>query len=255
MPSHSAIRIDFQGLGIPPGRYALPGPGNLLEIAADPEETRGRLEQHFLGKLALSDLTEDEVTFLRSFFLEQVAEHRELALASFDRRVPRRYAAVRPDERASLWAAAVTRDPQNTRSLLLLGPTGTGKTHFAYSALKAVSQTGARMSWLVFTTADLYAHLRPHGGRDDQAEYNAVAGIDLLVLDDLGAAKFTEWTEEVTFRLINERYEKCLPCILTSNLPPAQLTNELGGRVASRLTEMCDRIAFKGEDRRKGQAR
>ena len=76
----------------------------------------------------------------------------------------------------------------------------------------------------------------------------------MLFVDDLAAAKLTEWTEEVTYRLVNYRYEQCLPGIFTSNVPPAQLRDALGERIASRLVEMCERIVLKGDDRRKGMA-
>jgi DNA replication protein DnaC len=102
------------------------------------------------------------------------------------------------------------------------------------------------------TAADLYAHLRPRDGEDSHEAFQRVADAPLLVLDDLGASKWTEWVEEITYRLINHRYEQCLPSIFTSNLVPAKLREALGERVASRLTEMCDRIVLKGDDRRKG---
>lgn len=256
MTHQPKLTVDFAGLDIPPGRYALPDLGAYTR-ASGGERTLDdyqRLQEHFTGRLTLSELDADDVQFLRDYFGEQVAEHRERAMDYFTAKVPRRYAGVRPDGRAREWAEQVASEPLTVKSLLLLGATGTGKTHFAYSVLRAVAETGTQMRWQAYTAADLYAYLRPRDGEDSHDAFTRVADTTLLFVDDLGAAKFTEWTEEITYRLVNYRYEQCLPGIFCSNLPPAQLRDVLGDRVASRLTEMCDRIVIKGEDRRRGGA-
>lgn len=137
-------------------------------------------------------------------------------------------------------------------SLLLLGKTGTGKTHQAYGAIRAIGVSGVGCSWLVTTAADMYAQLRPRPKVDSEAEFRRYADVGLLVLDDLGAAKGTEWNEEVNYRLINHRYENELPTLVTSNVAPPDLVADLGGRVASRLVEMADRVVLRGPDRRLG---
>jgi DNA replication protein DnaC len=246
MTHQPKLTVDFAGLGIPPGSYALPTPS-----AYDGYE---RLERHFTGHVALTDLTSGDIEFLREHFNEQVAEHQQAAMDYFDARVPRRFAGVCPDERATAWAEQVAANRHAVKSLLLIGPTGVGKTHYAWSLLGAVAETGTQLRWQMHTAADLYASLRPRDGEDSQTAFERIADAHLLVLDDLGASKWTEWVEEVTYRLINHRYEQCLPGIFTSNLPPAKLRDALGERVASRLTEMCDRIVIKGADRRKGAA-
>lgn len=78
-----------------------------------------------------------------------------------------------------------------------------------------------------------------------------LARCPLLLLDDLGAAKTSEWTEELTYRLINHRYEHMLPTLITTNLPTAELRTALGDRVASRLAEMTERVILTGPDRRR----
>lgn len=246
---HHRRSVDFAGLRIPPGRYSLPSPSETLHLGAD---TADRFDEHFASRLPLSALTAAETAFLRDYFLQQLADARDHNTAAFDRRVPRRYATVEPTAEATDWAAKVTSAPENTPSLLILGPTGTGKTHYAYSALRAVAETGARTRWTAFTAPDLFAHLRPTPGRDDEQALQDVVQTGLLFIDDLGAAKLSEWTEEITYRVVNYRYEQCLPGIYTSNIPPKELANAVGARVASRLTEMCQRITLKGDDLRKG---
>lgn len=140
-------------------------------------------------------------------------------------------------------------------SLLLLGITGVGKTHEAYGAMRELAVTGVSARWAVTTAADLYAALRPRHGVDSEAEFARYRNSPLLLIDDLGAdRKPTEFTEEVNFRLINHRYENHLPTLITSNVGPAELAGRLGDRVTSRLAEMCERVAMKGRDRRRGEA-
>lgn len=135
-------------------------------------------------------------------------------------------------------------------SMLLLGPTGVGKTYQAYGALHALAVSGVQCSWIFTTAADLYARLRPRQGADTEIEFHRYADSPLLVLDDLGAAKASEWIEEINYRLINHRYEHLLPTLITSNVPASDLGAQLGERVKSRLTEMAERVAMVGQDRR-----
>lgn len=139
-------------------------------------------------------------------------------------------------------------------SLLLLGPTGVGKTYQGYGAIRDLAVTGITARWIAATAADIYAALRPRHGIDSEKEFQRYAGADLLFVDDLGAAKASDWTEEVNYRLINHRYEAERPTLFTSNVPPAQLGSALGDRVASRLTEMCKHVVLKGNDRRREQS-
>lgn len=150
-------------------------------------------------------------------------------------------------------AAADWREPTITEgpSLLLVGATGTGKTHQAYAAVRALLTSGIRCSAVVTTAADLYAAMRPRFGIDSEDEFARHAHTSVLALDDLGAAKPSDWNEEVNYRLINYRYERKLPTLITSNVPPKELARVLGDRVASRLVEMAGTpIVLKGTDRR-----
>lgn len=136
-------------------------------------------------------------------------------------------------------------------SLLLLGGTGTGKTWQAYGALRALMASGAFCLWTFTTAPDLFAELRPNGSNDDrEARYRRYADANLLVLDDLGAEKPTEWTEEYLCRLINHRWEWDLPTLITSNVPAGEFGARFGERIKSRLVGMCTRVVLAGGDRR-----
>lgn len=253
-PSKARRSLDLAALGVPRGRYVHPDVTDFLVSPEGTHEGAQRIHACLTGSAGLDTLQPAEVAFLRQHFLAAAEEQRQKCITYFEKKVPRRYAAARPTDIATAWAQAVAANPDETRSLLVVGPTGTGKTHYAYSVLRAVAETGSTGGWKALTAADLYASLRPRTGRDSEAEFEALADTGVLFVDDLGAAKLTEWTEEVTYRLINHRYEQCLPGIFTSNVPPAQLRDVLGERIASRLTEMCERITLKGADRRKEMA-
>jgi DNA replication protein DnaC len=137
------------------------------------------------------------------------------------------------------------------RSLLILGPVGTGKTFEAFGVVRALTTSGAGVSWQFVTAADLYATLRPRAGSDSETAFRTFADCRLLVVDDLGAAKSSEWVEEINYRLVNHRYENELPTIITSNLQAKDLGPGLGDRVTSRLAEMTTRVVLTGVDRRR----
>ena len=171
------------------------------------------------------------------------------AVEMTDKRIPPRFrhaAASHADVVA--WCDSFGPD---SPSLLILGRTGTGKTHQAIGAIRTLAAKGVTVGWHADTAPGLFASLRPREGVDTEAEFRKIATAPLLLIDDLGAAKVTEWTEEILYRLINDRYEAILPGLFTSNVPVDELRAALGDRVASRLTEMCQRIVLRGGDRRR----
>ncbi|WP_030898542.1 ATP-binding protein [Streptomyces sp. NRRL F-5126] len=186
------------------------------------------------------------------------------ALELADARIPARYRRALADRpKVTAWADQIAHAGRpgpggpgiaKGPSLLIAGPTGTGKTYQAYGAIRALLARGVRLRWEATTTADLHARLRPRVGHDAERDLRSLARCPLLLLDDLGAAKASEWTEELTYRLINHRYEHMLPTLITTNLPTDQLRSALGDRVASRLAEMTDRVVLDGTDRRRRTA-
>lgn len=191
-----------------------------------------------------------------------VAENLESAARALEAALPLHFAAAVADHPdvvawvkavvqaavdAKLTVPAVTSGP----SLLLCGRVGRGKTHQAWGAIRALAVTGLRFRWEAITAADLYGALRPRAGVDSETVFQRYARASVLVLDDIGASKSTEWTEEINYRLVNLRYERELPTLFTSNLPPKELAEMVGDRVASRLMEMTRPVVLKGEDRRR----
>lgn len=184
--------------------------------------------------------------------------------AECDARFPRRFANAHPDHPAvKQWVETWRDDPDSAPSLLLAGAVGVGKTWQAYGALREVAITAnqnerymARVSgpsWEAVTSADLYASLRPRSGVDTERQMETYRNVEVLLIDDLGAAKASEWVEETTYRIISGRYDDMKPSIFTTNVPLPDLKNALGNRIASRLAESCRSVVLEGPDRRRAK--
>lgn len=141
------------------------------------------------------------------------------------------------------------------RGLYIAGDVGSGKTHLA----AAIAQTLMRREetpTLFVTVPELLDALRPSGSSEDQnALYDAARNAELLVMDDIGAERATEWVQERLFIIINHRYRESLPTIYTSNVGPKDLSDALGPRIASRIVETSKAILLKCGDQRIERAR
>ncbi len=171
-------------------------------------------------------------------------------------RVPIRYA----DCRIGNWLPATASPRQKTAaftaswppaksSLALEGPTGTGKTHLAIGAIfDAWTRHGVfGQFWPVIDLLERYRRTQ-QGDRAQETTEQIDAALDrvgLLVLDDLGAERGTEYALERLFSLIDHRYSRQLPLIVTTNVT----LMELPDRVRSRLAH-GDVAVIRGEDQR-----
>lgn len=177
------------------------------------------------------------------------------AMAACDRMFPKRYrTATVDDPDVATWVDATVGDPGSGRSLLLVGPVGGGKTWQAYAALRAVAAELPGLDWAAVTFADFTASLRPRPSVDTEAAMERYRSAGLLLLDDIGVAKGSEWVEEITYRIVNHRYDAMLPTIYATNLATGELRESVGDRIASRMAETCTRVLVDGPDRRRTAA-
>jgi DNA replication protein DnaC len=181
--------------------------------------------------------------------------HRSVGGLEVNARFPDKWIDARVDHPAVAdWVTAYTADPRSVPWLMLMGLVGRGKTHQAYAAVHAAATAGRRITWEADTASQLYEHLRPGGPDEPRAIMTRWQRVDLALIDDLGASgPLNPWAEERTTLLLNERYQRRLPTIITTNVAPDAFSDIFGDRITSRLAEACRgaKISIKGPDRRK----
>lgn len=141
------------------------------------------------------------------------------------------------------------------KNLLLIGPTGTGKTHLSTAIAKVLIEKGVEV---IYDSAQNivsafekdkfksgYGAYEPEGTKYLECE--------LLILDDLGTEFISQFTVSCLYNLLNTRMNKGLATIISTNLSPAELSEKYEDRIYSRIVGADTRILlFKGKDKRLG---
>lgn len=148
--------------------------------------------------------------------------------------------------------------PQIDVGLIFLGTCGVGKTHLAVALLKQVILEKGD-SGLFYDFRDLLREIQASWNSISQTSemdvLRPVLDAKVLVLDELGANKPTEWVRDTIAHIINCRYNDKKITIFTSNyldspIKPGEetLADRIGVRLRSRLYEMCRAIEIRGKD-------
>jgi DNA replication protein DnaC len=169
-------------------------------------------------------------------------------------------------------------DPRDGTGLLITGRIGTGKTHLAVGIVKELTNRG--ISCLFYDYRELLKEIQnSYNATVQTTELDVLRPVfetDVLVLDELGAVKPTEWVGDTVSLILNARYNDNRATIVTTNLPnlpkgtyrnnlnpsskPAAeqtmqditLGDRIGEPMRSRLFEMCRIVELKGDDFRQG---
>ena len=141
---------------------------------------------------------------------------------------------------------------RNNTGLLLFGDVGTGKSFFAGCIANALLDQDVPVLMTSFPTIlNQLTGVYP----EERVEFiNSLNDYDLLIIDDLGVERSTEFAMEQMFEVIDKRYRSGKPIIITTNLSLEQLRNPpdlAHARIYERILERCAPILFSGENFRK----
>jgi DNA replication protein DnaC/primosomal protein DnaI len=186
---------------------------------------------------------------------EQGEKARLLARAG----VPAKFAdATLTDGYCRAYVDSFVKDETST-GLYVHGPVGTGKTYNAAGIVKALI---AKKCDAIFSSAlDIFTNIQEtyDSGSSSKREMERYLSCGILVLDDLGKESNTRWALTMLFTLVNARYERMLPTVITSQYTMEGLRQRLSQKgeretaeaIVSRLSETCMDVTLVGGDRRR----
>ena len=139
------------------------------------------------------------------------------------------------------------------RGIWFEGDIGTGKTTLAMLISAEALRRGHSVA--IYSLPRLLGLLRETFHEESEASLSTLldrlAAVELLHVDDVGAEQSSPWVLEQLYTIVNTRYEDGRAIVITTNLSPPELQEQIGERTVSRITEMCgDPLLLKGTDQR-----
>lgn len=132
---------------------------------------------------------------------------------------------------------------EEKEGLLIQGPVGSGKTFLACCIANYILQHSEKAVLFVIVPDLLEKIKASYSNHGQYTEYTLVekaSEVPLLIMDDLGAHNYTDWTQNKIYNIINHRVNNELPTVITTNLDlSGDLTRLLGERTVSRIEQMC----------------
>lgn len=145
---------------------------------------------------------------------------------------------------------------KNNNGLLLWGDVGTGKTFMAGCIANELIKN--KVPVMMTSLVKIINNLQGFTIADKNEYLNSLNRFDLLILDDLGAERQSDFALEQVFNVIDSRYKSEQPVIITTNLSLSELKNPSDikyKRIYDRILEMCVPLKFEGESRRKEKSK
>ncbi len=134
---------------------------------------------------------------------------------------------------------AMSFDLKEGRGITLLGPPHMGKTHLAVAILKAVYKT-KMVRGIFFDTKDMFFRLKSIMENNERYTrmMNVLLQVPLLVLDDLGSERLSDWQREIITHIISHRYNSMKSTIITTNYALRRMNEkEIAKTLEERLSE------------------
>lgn len=157
--------------------------------------------------------------------------------------------------------------PAHRSGILFSGPCGVGKTHLAVGVLRELIQDkGIPALFVDFRELlkEIQQTYRPENPLSADQVLRPIFSAEVLLLDDLGASKMTDWVRDTLGHVINRRYNEEKITLFTTNFPdrdpdgieddvlgPETLSQRIGVPLRSRLDEMCQTVEINGPDYRR----
>ncbi len=163
--------------------------------------------------------------------------------------------------RAFNYAFRLVREyPAVDRGLVFMGTVGVGKTHLSVAILRGLIEKGVPCVFYEFGSLlkEIQNSYNPVSQTSELKVLAPVFEAEVLVLDELGASKPTDWVRDTMMQIINTRYNDRKLTIFTTNYLDGRrsekdetLEDRIGVRLRSRLFEMCKTVQIEGDDYRK----
>ena len=138
------------------------------------------------------------------------------------------------------------------KNLFITGKSGVGKTVLAAGIAKECIKKHLPFRWISYPA--FIMELQNLYRDDKESPFDTAQEIantyGVLVIDDLGANKATEWVRQITYYIVNEREQRMLPVIITSNFSLEEIAEQIDSRISSRIAGMCKLIKLSGKDKR-----
>jgi DNA replication protein DnaC len=240
-----------------------------------------RREYYFHCKFCADNLQKSENEENEKKFYGDLAERLEVFLSA--RGVPKRFVSAQMSD----FPSSMKKYSSTDRGLFISGSRGVGKTHLAVALMREMilnlkpnklktyrrdeghfvldvvrPEVETELMPKFKTIPDLLLEIRScfdkqrrewsseGGAQTEKGLIDQYANYKVLILDDLGVEKTSDWSMQTLYTLIDRRYREMMRTIITSNLTLDQLAEKLDDRISSRIAGMCDIQVLKGKDRR-----
>ena len=203
-----------------------------------------------------------------SAYFEEVSGNIETLLIHSG--VPKRFLGAKLSD----FKANIKFDLDSGDGFYITGPRGTGKTHMAVGLLRhyllhkkpeivipdepvagippaIIGESNSKFIPVTELLLRIRTTFNERNGSESEMDIiSEYSGCPVLVLDDLGVEKTSEWSMQTLYTLVDRRYRDEMKTIITSNMTLDELAERVDDRIASRIAGMCKVQVLKGKDRR-----
>lgn len=134
------------------------------------------------------------------------------------------------------------------KNVVISGACGVGKTYLAFALIRATSKINSKYPNYWDSKIFFYIQARQIFEKikqsfNQQSDYDILENekkAPVLIIDEIGVQKASDFEKEILFEIFDYRYGNCLPTIVLSNLTPPEIAKVIGSRNADRLFGKCD---------------